>query len=321
MKLSRQERIGAFVIAIIVILAVGIFVFIKPRVETINTTTLTLTNKQQELDTAVAKAATKDDLKQQVLDAYNEGENMADMFFTDMTQYEAEAEFRAFLEQCEAKIAVEDLTVSTPSTATLAPSYFTESEVTYALKSYVTQGVDSTEEETAAANRLAILQDALGSSQTVGAITISFTVSAIDEDELLKFVDEVNSYYKDENGTSTRKALKINGYSREYTDIENEYNELIEEIQAKAQTDGTKELYSNFGKSVPSSATTTTSTSTTTATTTDENGETTTTTTSDSDTINLSDNLFSMSSTLTFYSVARMQDPSDQLDQQDGLDF
>lgn len=306
MKLSKQERIGAFIIAIVVILAVGIFVFIKPRIEAISTTTKNLDNKQQELVKALEKQKTKDGLKQDVLDAYEKGSTLADMFFEEMTVYEAEEEFRAFLSQCDAKVLVESLKVSAPETTTIAPQYFTEKQVSYALKTYVTKGLEKTEEQIAAEKRLKILKDKLGSSQTIGSIRINFTVSAIDQEELLVFCDEVNNYIKKENGKDTRKAMTIAGFSFNYPLVVAEYEEMIKDIQAKAQEAGTKELYKNYNQTPPTINTAPPAENLTP----EKEAE-----------LKLTDNLISVSTSITFYSVERMQDPTDQLDAQDGIAF
>ena len=67
MKLSKQERIGAVIITVIVIILVGIFVFIKPRFEAIGTARMSYENKQAELTAAQEKAATKNDLRESVI--------------------------------------------------------------------------------------------------------------------------------------------------------------------------------------------------------------------------------------------------------------
>ena len=306
MKLSKQERIAAFVIAIIVILAVGIFVFIKPRFEAIGTTTATLTTKQQEYVAALEKQSTKDGLKTQVLDAYEQGEHLADMFFPELTTYQVDKEFRAFLEQCEANVIVENLNVSEPGTTTLSTSFYTPTEVTYDLKTYVTQGMETDEEELAAQNRRQILQNALGAAQTIGSISVDFTVSAIDQDELLKFCDEVNEYFKDENGTPTRKAIILGGASFSYPLIEEKYDELATKILDEAEAEGNKALYKNAGQTyVP------------------ENNGAVSGEASEGDkseeSLSVSDYLYSLSTQITFFSVERMIDPTDQLDAQDGI--
>ncbi len=305
MKLSKQERIGAFVIAIIVILALGIFLFIKPRFEAIQSTTATLETKQNEYVAALEKQSTKDPLKEQVLEAYKQGETLADMFFPELCNYDAEAEFRAFLEQCESKVLVAALTVSDPGTSTLNPTYYVEPEVTYALKSYVTQGLEPTEEELAAENRQLILSEALGEGQTVGSTTISFTVSAIDQEELMKFCDEVNSYFKDEHGVPTRKAMMIEGMSIDYRLLQEEYDNLVEELQEKANQDSTAAVYKAAGLTQPPASPNEAPVSPNEG----VNGE-------EQDKLVVSDYIYNVSTSITFYSVEHMQDPTEQLKQQ-----
>ena len=304
MKLSKQERIGILVIAIVLIIGLGIWLFIVPRFEAISASSLQRDNKVTELNGLLDKQKTKDDLKVQVMKAYEEGEDLADMFFEELSPYMADHEFRAFLEKCEANVLVESLSVSAPTTYTLAPTYFTEDEVDYALKTYVTQGLEPTEDEVAAANRLSLLQSTLGSSQTVGSTTITFTVYAIDQDELFKFCDEVNAYIKDENGTPTRKAVMLNGFAVDYPLVQSEFEEKMQEQTAEIEKAGIKELYDNFDLPVPQDRQNEEK---------DEDGK--------NDELEVTDYLYSTELQMTFFSVERMLDPSDQLKAQDEVIF
>ncbi len=304
MKLSKQERIGILVIAIVLIIGLGIWLFIIPRFDNISASSLQRDNKVKELNGLLDKQSTKDDLKIQVMKAYEEGEDLADMFFEELSPYMADHEFRAFLEQCEANVLVESLSVSAPTTYTLAPTYFTEDEVDYALKTYVTQGLEPTEDEVAAANRLSLLQSTLGSSQTVGSTTITFTVYAIDQDELFKFCDEVNAYIKDENGTPTRKAVMLNGFAVDYPLVQSEFEEKMQEQTAEIEKAGIKELYDNFDLPVPQDRQNEEK---------DEDGK--------NDELEVTDYLYGTELQMTFFSVERMLDPSDQLKAQDEVIF
>lgn len=309
MKLSKQERIGALVIVVIIILVVGVFMFIKPRFETIGASKQTLENKQQELVVAQQKAATKDPLKEQVIAAFDEGETLADMFFEEMTAYEVEAEFRDFLAQLDKEtcnVVVNSLTVSEPYVATLAPIFVNEDEISYKLKEYVNQGVAESEEELAAARRQEILRGKLDTSQDVGAITINFEVTALDQETIMNFCDAVNSYYKDEKGGNIRKACMLRGASFSYPLVEEKYGEMIEELTKNAEEEGRKELYKKFNKTPPAKD------NETGANTNNPEEE-------DKDEIQVSDNIFTLGTSITFYSIARMQDPSAQLDAQDNL--
>lgn len=300
MKLSKQERIGILVVAIVLILGLGIWMFIVPKIESVNNSNKTLASKEQELANAQSEALLKDSLKDQIMDAYEEGEDYANMFFEEMTTYQADAEFRAFLEQCEANVLVESITIGEPTTATLAPQYFEEEEVTYDLKTYVTQDIERTDEEIASEERWTELKNALGVSQTVGAITVDFTVNALDPADLLDFADEVNNYFKVENGDSTRKAVKLNGYSLSYPLNESIYEELITEIEAESMDEAIDLLCKHLG--VRRHETTETKT--------EEK-------TDDESDPSPTEYIYQLSTSVTFYSVERMQDPTEQLKAQE----
>lgn len=292
MKLSKQERIAVIVIAILVILVVGVFVFIKPNIETINATKATLETKNKELSDAKTKAATKDGLREQILAAYDKGKNTADMFYPEMKSYEVDNEVRAFLEQCEAEVLVESLTVSQPQTASLSTSVFVPSSVSYALKDYVNQGVttDITKIDPNLIRQVAI-RTALGDAQTIGASTATFTIKAETKEALLSFADEVNDYVKDQNGKDTRMAVSINN-------IAFEDKELIEEYRERAEGNENNNTNTPSAREAAPPANNDNNDNNNND---DENAE----------------EFFELSVTLTFYSIERMQDPTATLDAQD----
>ena len=301
MKLSKQERIGVLVIAVILILGLGIWFMIVPKINAINASNAQLDAKKAELVAAEERRALKDPLKEQVIDAYEKGENLANMFFEEMTPYEVDVELRKFLDQLDVNVIVESVSIGGATTYTLAPSYFVEGKVTYPLKEYVTANIQPTEEELAAASRQTILRDTLGTSQTVGAISVDFQVKALSKEDLIKFCDEVNAYYMDENGTATRKAIMMDGAGFQFDDIEKEYAKIIEAIELEAKDTALNELYKNHGLKRPSD--------TAVDTTPDEDEK--------DETLALVDYIYSMPVHLTFYSVERMQDPTEQLEAQE----
>lgn len=304
MKLSKQERIATIVILILVILGVGIFVFIKPAIDGLASTQKNLDNKQAEYKADLEKAGRKADLRTDIEKAYEEGEHLADMFFPELASYEADEAMRAFLAQCKANVVVEQLEVDEPTTAALSPYFSVTKDVVYELKSYATRGAEADEEETRRLERLAQLQSALGSAQTIGASTVSFTVSAIDREELLKFADEVNNYIVKENNKDTRKAIMLNGMSFKCPEVDKEYDAKIAEINAKAEKVGKEALEKETGEAAENPAASV------------ENPE----NTSEKDaTVNVSECIYKVETSITFYSIERMQNPKAQLDKQDGV--
>ncbi len=306
MKLSKQERIGALIIIIIVILGLGAWLLVKPKIENISTSKKSLEAKRTEYNAAVEKQQRKDPLRDQIIEAYQKGEHMADMFFPEMASYEADAAFREFLSQCTAKVVIEDLTVGEPGTATLGTQFYEPTPVSYDLKTYATQSVESDEETVARNARRELLKSTLGNEQTIGASQVTFTVTAIDREELVKFADEVNSYFRDENGNSVRKAIKINGLTLDYWEVNEKYDKLVEELNKEMEEAGRAALTAATGRPTqdPNQPGTPTVT---------EPGN------EPADVAGVTDYIYSWSDTMTFYCIERMQDPTPQLDAQDGV--
>lgn len=240
MKLSKQERIAAIVVIVLVIIVAGVFVFIKPNIETILSTKESLAAKQKEYEDDVARAATKDPLKTQILSAYNDGKNLADMFFPELKTYEVDNEFRAFLEQVSNRenIYVDSFTVSEPGTAGLSTSVYTPPSTSYALKNYVNQGSEAEANNNLIRQRM--IQTSLGEAQTIGASTVNFTLYAASMEDLLTFADAVNNYEMTVNGKKVRKAIELNGVS--FSDARTQYllEKRGEDQGSEAMTAGTK---------------------------------------------------------------------------------
>lgn len=301
MRLSKQERIAALIILAIIIIALGIFLMIKPAVESYNSTKTTLSSKKEELSKLETRRATKASLRTQIEDAYKEGEHLADMFFPEFKAYEADNAFREFLKQCKANVVVESVKVSEPTTATLGATFFTPASVEYALKTYATSGVEPSEEEAKVTERLEALKAALSEAQTIGASTVEFTVSAKMRDDLIAFADEVNNYVVKEAGGDTRKAIMLNGIELEYNEVNERYDALIAESTEFMETEGKTALAAEIGQQPPEIPA-------------PEEGE-----GEEEQEAALSAYLFSLETSVTFYSIERMQNPKAQLDLQDGI--
>lgn len=320
MRLSKQERIGAIIIAVILILGLGGWLLVRPQIQTIIATSAALASKQAEYDGDVEKANRKEPLKDEIIKAYETGEHMADMFFPELASYEADKAFRAFLEQCTAKVVVETLGVGNPTTVTLGKNFYVSPEVEYDLKTYATQGIELPADYAAMIARQTKLSDALGDVQTIGASQVSFTVSAVDRDELIKFVDEVNSYVLNESGSATRKAVKVNGLTVEYWEVTDKYEKLVEELNAQAEEDGKKALAAATGLPVEKKDNTANGTNP------PNPGDPTTPgipgipgAQEEEEIAEIVDYVYSWSDVMTFYCIERMQDPTPVLNAQDGV--
>lgn len=311
MKLTKQERIAVLVIAVIILLVLGVIFFIVPKFNEIGTDSASLVNKQKELAAAVERAGTKDQLGQDVIAAYDEGRNIADMFFEEMQPYEADDEIRNFIQYCkdnDVNITVDSLSIGSPSVSTLGVNFYTEPTVVYDLKTYATQGQQETDEELAAEARAALLQSQLSSTQTVGSIDVTFTVTTLNDEDMLKFVDIVNNYVKQENGSNVRKAIRLSsGYSVTYSEIEEKYSELVADLTESAAKDAAAQIQKDTGEKV-----TTDNTGNEAAANVEGNEE-----EEEKKDNSFEGNTRQMGVTLTMYSIERMQDPTDQLAAQD----
>ena len=319
MKLSKQERIGVLIIAVIIILVLGVIFFIVPKVEEVGISQQQLDSKKVEYQAALDKAALKDGLKDQVIEAYETGRDAADMFFEDMTTYEADGAVREFLDYCNSKdvnVTVDSLSIESPTVSTLAVSFINENpEVSYDLKTYATQGLQESEEVLAAKARRQTLMSHLSSSQTVGSVSVSFTAYFLELEDYLKFVDTVNDYQKDENGKAIRKAIKMNGITVEFDDVTEKYDLIMEKIAPEVTKAAEDELKKNFGdKADVGNDNNNNNNGTTSGTTdTDSSDE----KSDDDEKITLTDTVYEAGITLTFYSIERMQDPTDILEAQE----
>ncbi len=321
MKLSKQERIGVLIIAVVIILVLGVIFFVVPKFDEVGASRVNLENKQKEYQAAVDKAAGRDGLKQSIIDAYEKGRDSADMFFTEMTPYELDNEVRAFIDYCKKnklEILVEDMTVTQAGVEALSISFFEDTPTAqYDLKIYAQQGQAQTEEQIAAANRKNILMSALATSQNVAASKASFQFATLSAEDYIKFVDLVNNYEKTENGKKIRKALTVNGLNIAYEDVMEEYADIMDEIEADvlSDVDGVLKDYAkehdfeadiDENKDKPADGNTP-------AAGTDANKE----DEDEDDKKGIEDILQTYSVTLTFYCVERMQDPTELLDAQD----
>ena len=321
MRLSKQERMAVLVIAVIIILGLGIFLFIVPSFKSIGTSNASLTSKKQELADAQAKAATAMDLGTQVNEAYKQGDKVADMFFEEMKAYEADDQIRDFIQYCKdqgVKCSVDSITIGTPTVGDLGVTFNEESEVTYDLKT-AARGDSTGDEETDEQRREAILKEALANTQTVGAIDVTFEVTTLEPEDLIKFIDVINNY--EINGV--RKAMRLSsGLEIEFDDVEEKYNKIFDDMTLDLTFDAIKEVADENGKKFPTKQELKEKLGLVT-TTTNEDGETVTVANNnkDDDTVlDVGDDVIYIAEvTITMYSLERMQDPTDKLAAQNAL--
>ena len=206
MEISKEERIAIICFLVAAILGVGIFVFVLPNVNKIDTNNKQLTAVKQEYSDILKQLEHTSTIDDEISKAYEEGKNLADTFYEDLTPYEADEIMRQFIatfnKQEGKNITIDGLSISPFATQTLTVSVFRSSEVTYPLKEFANTVVEQPDtdvlEEISSMNTRELVMYAkklqatlLAASEpvTVGSITVSFTVHSKKLQDLHDFVD------------------------------------------------------------------------------------------------------------------------------------
>ena len=241
MKISKQEQILIVVFLVAAILGVGIFVFVLPNFNTIGTNNKQLAavqSESQELDVHLQHAATIDG---EITDAYNEGKDLANKFFDDLTEYEADEIMRKFIAKGK-NSTIEGLSISPFSTQALSVSVFAPTEVSYPLKDFANTVVETPEDAQIDLSKLTTrerimyakqLQSALLAASepvSVGSITVSFTAHSDKLQNLHDFADllytgKYDDSRKDANGDVLGKAVSISSLTYQMEESKNSGDE------------------------------------------------------------------------------------------------
>ena len=210
MKISKQERILIVVFLVAAIIGVGIFVFILPNFNKIsdNNKQLASVNKQYaDINKQLEHESTIDN---EISQAYEDGKNLADKFFNDLTEYEADEIMRKFIANGK-DITIDGLTISPFSTQALSVSVFSPTEVTYPLKDFANTVVETPDKETdfsklstrelvMYAKKLQATLLAASEPVTVGSVTVAFTAHSNKLQNLHDFADLLYSGVYEKNG-------------------------------------------------------------------------------------------------------------------------
>lgn len=241
MKISKQEQILIAVFLVAAILGVGIFVFVLPNFNTIGTNNKQLAavqSESQELDVHLQHAATIDG---EITDAYNEGKDLANKFFDDLTEYEADEIMRKFIAKGK-NITIEGLSISPFSTQALSVSVFAPTEVSYPLKDFANTVVETPEDAQIDLSKLTTRERIMYSKQlqsallaasepvSVGSITVSFTAHSDKLQNLHDFADllytgKYDDSIKDANGDVLGKAVSISSLTYQMEESKNSGDE------------------------------------------------------------------------------------------------
>ena len=212
MKISKQERILIVVFLVAAIIGVGIFVFILPNFNKIGDNNKQLASVTKQLNDINEQLKRESSIDKDISDAYEKGKNLADKFFNDLTEYEADEIMRKFISNGK-DITIDGLTISPFSTQALSVSVFSPTEVTYPLKDFANTVVETPDKETdfsklstrelvMYAKKLQATLLAASEPVTVGSVTVAFTAHSNKLQNLHDFADKLYSgvYEKDGDG-------------------------------------------------------------------------------------------------------------------------
>jgi hypothetical protein len=144
MTLSKNEQLALFIVLVLVILVAGLFIFLLPEYKKIDVNEQTLKTKQDEL--AAVKEELHPDKEKALIEniktAYAEGDKISQVFYEEMTHYEADRLIRKLLAETPDPNNGEllgldpgDMKIEKLTTHTLAINIFDEDEVGYDIKS------------------------------------------------------------------------------------------------------------------------------------------------------------------------------------------
>lgn len=234
MKLSSMEKIILAVFLAIVIIAVGVFLLILPEYNKIEPNTQALAAAQAEREQLYDTLAREATIDQEIQDALDDANKFSMNFYEDMTTYEADVLIREILEATN--MSTDSLSIGDFTTSTLTISDYIETVVNYPLKDYAT-GTGNSESADTSDTTYDLQYDESGNiiipdsfkeaypvdtlqnyliavlstkSQTLGAITLNFTVEGTRGD-FLAFLDYV---------AGLEKATYINSTTISYTTTE-----------------------------------------------------------------------------------------------------
>lgn len=218
MKISKQERILIVVFLGAAIIGVGVFIFVLPNFNMIDTNNKQLATVKKEYSDILTQLEHESTIDTEISQAYEDGKNLAETFYNDLTEYEADEIMRQFIAKGK-NIKVDGLTISNFTTQALSVSVFTPTEVTYPLKDFANTVVEqvseqkdissmSTRELVMYAKQVTATLLAASDQVTVGSITVSFTAHSDKLQNLHDFVDLLyDGIYNDKIKGADGKAL------------------------------------------------------------------------------------------------------------------
>ena len=226
MKFGYRDRIILLIVCVVVIFAVGIFVFIKPKWETLNNDQDRLKSVQSTWDTQRQNYNQITTRQNVIKEKYAASKDIADNFTNEMTAVEMDEFLRKeFLNTEKFKTdeveVREAFSVADESTSVLAYYYYTPNIVTYPL--YESADLDGSLAKAAQEKRKDADFLSLRSSQAVGSGHSTVTLR-INREDTMALLDAVKDYAEKHSDAMLIKSVRL---------TDSDFNEKLEEENKK----------------------------------------------------------------------------------------
>lgn len=211
MKFGYRDRIVLLIVVIVLILSIGIFAFIRPKVEEYNTNKAKRDSISSEWDAKLMEFSRINQRQDIIRKKYTDAKKVAAEFTPEMNS----VEFGEFLQskfiniekfqQDEVKL-LDQVDLSEKGTSSLSYYYYTPSIVTYPLYEYA----DLDGSLAAAAEEKMSESNLLGSraSQTVGSSSAKLTLE-INREDTMELLNAINDYAKKNNDTMLVESVSL----------------------------------------------------------------------------------------------------------------
>ena len=211
MKFGYRDRIVLLIVVIVVIFALGIFVFIKPKWEQLNTNKETRKSVAAEWQGKLNEFKLIPTLQKKIKEKYQEGLDLSANFTDEMNSIElakfVQDQFINNEKFQEDEVEVKDsVKLSEMGTSSLSYYYYTPSIVTYPLYEYA--DLDGSLKEAAAKKMEESALLSTRSAQTVGSSSAQLKL-LINREDTMALLDAVYNYAKDKKDTMIIESVSL----------------------------------------------------------------------------------------------------------------
>lgn len=202
MKLSYRDKVILLTFSIILLLAVGIFVFIKPLKEDIKIETTKRNSAQVEKDKVDDKRKELPNLEQSISRVYVDASAIAELFSDLKEDYELDQYIQEKLNNNNVFVN-EELLLGEAELANITYYYYAPTVLDYSLKTYADLNGNYNERD----KKITAKSDHLGQKtpETIPVMRIAFNFYCAKKENIYSFIDEIGT----EDGRVIITALEI----------------------------------------------------------------------------------------------------------------